>query len=175
VVALLAPAGVVVLVWAILVEATALTSGDEIPMVTQLRVDRFPSAELISNTLAFVPPSKQTQIAVLGEPIVGVWDVVIGAALVSGGVAAVAARISPALVRMGGLTLLALLLSGPLFVVANYVLTRFYFPIPPRYGLSLVPLLVALLVASLPTRGARATLVAGAAAGVLTVLYGLVA
>jgi 4-amino-4-deoxy-L-arabinose transferase-like glycosyltransferase len=80
-------------------------------------------------------------------------------------------------VTFGTAALTCLLLSGPLFVVVNFVLSHAWVPIPPRYAASVIPFgLVGM--AHLTRTASKDRLVQGAAAvglvGIFTTLFAVV-
>jgi hypothetical protein len=67
-----------------------------------------------------------------------------------------------------------MVLSGPLLVIADFATDHEYFPIPARYGLSIVPVLIVLLASCLRKTSIRAGGSAIAAIGVGLTVFRMV-
>ena len=80
------------------------------------------------------------------------------------GLVIAAAVMSPRRSREGSLAasvLVTCLLAGPMLVLYNYETSSVYFPIPSRYGLSVVPVIAALASSSLRKRAANVAVALG--------------
>jgi hypothetical protein len=153
--------------WSIVVNARATLDESENPQNVLMAVDHFDPSWLTTSMLALTSPLQpQFYQAVLA----GSAGAVIVANLANIGLLALAvvgaARSEPgsvvrALAIAGGAATLA---YGPLLTVVNYVTAGVYFGIPARYGLSLVPGMLAVAGTAVRTpRGGSVLLVVGAA------------
>ncbi|MFD2090364.1 hypothetical protein [Blastococcus deserti] len=153
--------------WSVVVNARATLDESENPQNVLMAVDRFDPSWLATSMLSLTSPLQpQFYQAVM----TGSAGAVIVANLANIGLLALAvvgaARSEPgsvvrALAIAVGATTLA---YGPLLTVVNFVTAGVYFGIPARYGLSLVPGMLALAGTAVRTpRGGTVLLVVGAA------------
>lgn len=94
--------------------------------------------------------------------------------LLGGAFAAAVAGESTRTRSLGGASLAAMVLAGPTLVVVNYVLLGIYVVIPQRYGLSLLPALLAGLAVMTRRRWLEMVLASVAALGTIAVLRSVV-
>lgn len=73
-----------------------------------------------------------------------------------------------AIASLARATLILALLGGPLYVVLNFLSESQYFPMPPRYGFTLLPAMVVCTAAAIRTRWAGLCVVG---AGLLSVVF----
>ncbi len=138
----------------------------EIPMVARFAVDDFPVAQLAGawhQTVSplqgpYLAPFLRTDAMVVTS---GFVDLLVMAGAVAG---AVLARRASRERRLAIAALVLAVAIGPLIVVFNAVVQGIYVVIPPRYGIALVPALVA---ASLPALERRSGLVVASGAAAL--------
>ena len=122
--------------------------------------------QVLGNLLALAPPTQSAYLAPALRTTLVMALIGLGGYLVLGAVAAVSLSRTgePMVDRLGGCTLVAMLVGGPLLVLLTYVVAGAYVPIPPRYGLVLLPPAIAVL-SVLATRH-RVTFVVATAIGV---------
>jgi hypothetical protein len=111
----------------------------ELPMMVNFRASGFPWASM-AQSINVVPLGSGGSPSQLNSPVIATVMLVVSLALPALSVAALAMSSRGARVRSvaaGGLA--AVLVAGPLFVVANFMLTGSFVLIPPRYALAAVP------------------------------------
>jgi hypothetical protein len=151
---------VVAAVWRVTQGALQIIPPSQVPMITPVLVDRFPLVEFGSSWHAtFSPlqnpwyaPFLRTRMVIF---MAGVGDLVVIAGAFAG---AVLADRGSRERRIAVIALLTAVACGPALVLFNYFLQGIYTPIPPRYGLSLLP---AMAAASVPALRRRSGLVLG--------------
>lgn len=114
----------------------------DLPMMQGMRAATFPW-DLLTTSITVTPTGTSWNPAQLSRPINNVLMTVVAVGLAALSVAAAALAARGSRVRAVAVAgLVAVVATGPLFDVANYVLTSTYTPIPARYGLAAVPALV---------------------------------
>lgn len=119
-----------------------------IPMEERFKVGELTGWMISHNLTVAVPPTKGIYDAILGA---GAWTLAVGAVLGwlvgAGPLLGVVKGGDDDLRTLAGSALLAAFAVGPVFVVVQYLLSSTYVDIPGRYGLSLLPALVAVTLA----------------------------
>ena len=144
---MLAGVAVVSVGWLAMARAAQEVDPATLPMLKRLHVDELEYDDVRADLTAGFTPLNGAYLPPFlresgGVKTLNVWgNVVVGAGAVVG------LAYSAARSRLRAISIAALIVAfvaGPALVVANYVLSDIYTPIPPRYALSLLP---ALLVA----------------------------
>lgn len=143
----------------------------DMPMMEGMRAPVFPWEQLTAS-VTLTPTGTSWNPAQLSRPINVVILTVVAFAIA--GLAAAALALGPRGGRIRAVaaaSLAAVVATGPLFDVANYVLTQTWTPIPARYGIAAVPAMVVAAAWVLDSRrlGRWLAVGAGAATAVTTV------
>jgi hypothetical protein len=173
---LAAGTAVVSIVVSALQRASATMPMSEIPMMVRMQVSALPWNQLPA-VVTITPTGTPWVTYALNRPVISLVTLVVTLALPVLAVAALALSAAGDRVRALAVAgLVATLLTGPLFVVANYVLTGIYTPIPSRYALAAVPAM-AVAGAMVLDRNRLGRVLASVVAGVgtLAVIAGLLA
>jgi hypothetical protein len=161
------------MVWFVAQKMLEVAPPSTIPMVYRYHFARFPFTEMAAawhQTVSpfvehYVPPFLRSRTVLT---MAGIVDLLVVAGPVAG---TIMARRGSRERSLGVSVLIVMPLIGPLLVLFNALVQSLYVVIPSRYGLSIVP---ALLAASVPAMRRRVPLVIGSVAAVLA-LYGVVA
>lgn len=134
-----------VVVWTAVARVRAFDSPPN-PM-SRFDVDHLDLSTLAANLLAFAPPTQNPYLSpplrtALIASVVGLLGYLLVGA---NAVAVLSDRVSKVVRALGLAGLVTMLIGGPLFVVLTYVSAGSYFPVPPRYGLVLVPAALGIL------------------------------
>lgn len=131
-------------------------------MVTRFQVPAFPWAGLVDNALVLVQPlAAPVPVGTLTWSVLG--TALASMVLLSGTVAsAVLGATSARSAALGRSALLAAILGALALVVTGYLTSSSYFPLPPRYGLTLLAPMAVVTAACLRTR-TSVTIVGGVA------------
>ena len=151
--------------WLAVVSSRPQMDPNDLPdMVTRFHTPAFPWIGLIDNSLVLVQPlAGPTPVGILTLSVLATS--LVSLVLVSGTVAAAVFATSPERsVSLARGVLLAAVLGALALVVMGYLFSGSYFPLPPRYGLSLLAPMAVVTAACLRTRTSVA--VAGAVAAI---------
>ena len=158
-------------VWTVVTAVTSYPAAQDSPMTEAFYVDSIGWPELIGNLLNLMTPLQSGYLppfmsSVTLAPLMGLVNV-----LAIAGIAAVAwAGAARAVSLMGVASFLAMLVSGPALVLLIFAGSHTYYPIPPRYGLSLIPAVAACLAVAASRRSVGGYLLTGLGAATLTAL-----
>jgi uncharacterized protein YggT (Ycf19 family) len=134
--------------WAVAQKLLEVVPPDTLPMSARYAISSFPTAELASSWHQTVSPLQGPYLApFLRTTAVTVTAGIVDLAVMVGAV--VGTVLAPARSRarrLGAVVLAMTVLLPPALVVFNAFVQRVYVVIPPRYGISLVPALVAAAV-----------------------------
>lgn len=134
-------AGVVALAFSVYQRSIATVPLADLPLMQGMRASAFPW-DVLTASITVTPTGTSWNPAQLARPINNLIMAVSAVGLAGLGVAAVALSAKGSRVRAVAVAaLVAVVATGPLFDVANYVLTTTTTPIPARYGLAAVPAL----------------------------------
>jgi hypothetical protein len=145
----------------------------ESPMAQRFNVDTISLDEVADNVFAGLSPLRDPYLPrELSTPFVRLGGAVIDRLILAGVVAGLLASSAGSRARALGLATFVVMVGlGPFFVIFDFVATSSYFPIPPRYGLSIVPAAAAVGAIALDrTLSGRILLGSGAAVGTVAML-----
>jgi len=132
---------VVALAFSAYQRSIAVVPLSDLPMMEGMRAAAFPW-DLLTRSITVTPTGTAWNPAQLSRPINNVIMTATAIGLAALAVAAVALAARGSRMRAVAVAgLVAVVATGPVFDVANYVLTTTYTPIPARYGLAAVPAL----------------------------------
>ena len=165
----LATGGVAVLAagaWLVVVSSRPQMDPADLPdMVTRFQAAAFPWVGLLDNSLVLIQPLA-APVPVGTLTYVSLATSLVSLMLISGTVAAAVFDVAPARsVALARAVLLAAVLGAIALVAMGYVFSSSYFPLPPRYGMSLLAPMAVITASCLRTRTSVA--VAGTVAAVV--------
>jgi hypothetical protein len=153
-VGMVAVAGSTALAWVQIRGLIAIRGAGINPMETHFHADHLTVAGVLSQVTTFLSPLDHPELApFMMRPLVLVIIPLTSITLMAATIGSVLAsrrfdRTAVLAIATAGL----LLIGPPLLVVATFVTEHQYFPLPSRYGLSLVPLMGAITAATLRNR-----------------------
>jgi len=168
--------GVAAGTWLVIENAVATVPTRTIPFVARFQTDSIDADSIVSQVGAVVSPVRSwLPPDLLRSPATALHGTLLDVLFIgAAAAAAIGAARGSRLAALGGSEAAAMLVAGPAFVVSNYVLLHIFVVIPQRYGLSLVPGLVALITFGTEKRWLRAVLALICTLGVVALVQGAV-
>jgi hypothetical protein len=161
--------------WRVVAGAIAKMPLTDLPMVRQFHAESLSFDMVFTQSMVAVPPTRIPYLpAMFGSGAIAVWILLVGWMLLAGPVVAVlSADRDVDRARLATLCMAGTILIGPAMVLANFVQLKMYVPIPPRYGLVLVPAMFAVAAPHLRSRVATITMWVVCLFGLATIVSAL--
>jgi hypothetical protein len=174
---LVAGAVIAALGWAIISAAIAEVPVEANPQHQRFAVDEIELGAIIGELGSVVSPVNNPYVPpVFGGPLAWAFVTLANWLLIGSAVAvaATSAKGSPR-AALGGAAFWAMVVAGPAFVIVNFAFLGAFFPIPARYGLSMLPALMTCVGVLLQSRTAIVAAVGLVGASTLRLFVELIA